>query len=72
VTPRRPPARRPRTLDSPVSWHDVPTLSTFLSDRGKIRSRRVTGLPAQQHRQVARAFKTARELALLPHPASQR
>ena len=65
------PVRR-RRLDGPVSYHDVPTLRTFLSDRGKIRSRRVTGLDPQQHRQVARAIRNAREMALLPHPARGR
>ncbi|WP_305852297.1 30S ribosomal protein S18 [Blastococcus sp. PRF04-17] len=56
-----------------MSWYDVPTLRSFISDRGKIRSRRLTGLDPQQHRQVARAIKNAREMALLPYPtAAQR
>ncbi|WP_456574909.1 30S ribosomal protein S18 [Blastococcus sp. SYSU D00820] len=67
----RPPAHRRRALPGPVSWYDVATLRAFLSDRGKIRSRRVTGLSAQQHRQVARAIKTAREMALLPYPTTR-
>lgn len=50
-----------------VDWTDVPLLRTFLSDRGKIRSRRVTGLTGQQQRQVATAIKNAREMALLPY-----
>lgn len=41
-----------------------------LSDRGKIRSRRVTGVTVQQ-RQIARAVKTARKMALLPHSSGQ-
>ena len=44
--------------------------ATFISDRGKIRSRRVTGLTGQQQRQVAAAIKTAREMALLPYTSS--
>ena len=50
-----------------VHWSDVALLRTFVSDRGKIRSRRVTGLTGQQQRQVASAIKTAREMALLPY-----
>lgn len=50
-----------------VDWKDVNLLRRFLSDRGKIRSRRVTGVTAQQQRAVALAIKTAREMALLPY-----
>lgn len=53
-----------------VDWKDVPLLRTFISDRGKIRSRRVTGLTGQQQRQVAAAIKNAREMALLPYLSS--
>lgn len=53
-----------------VEWTDVALLRTFISDRGKIRSRRVTGLTGQQQRQVAAAIKTAREMALLPYTSS--
>ena len=70
-----PPSARPRKkrrLDGPVSWHDVPTLRSFISDRGKIRSRRVTGLDPKQHRQVTQAIKNAREMALLPYPSKGR
>ena len=49
-----------------VDYKDVHLLRTFISDRGKIRSRRVTGLTPQQQRQVAIAIKNAREMALLP------
>lgn len=50
-----------------VDWKDVNLLRRFLSDRGKIRSRRVTGVTTQQQRAVALAIKTAREMALLPY-----
>jgi len=50
-----------------VDYKDVPLLRTFISDRGKIRSRRVTGITPQQQRMVSRAIKNAREMALLPH-----
>ena len=49
-----------------VDYKDVETLRLFISDRHKIRSRRVTGLTPQQQRQVATAVKNAREMALLP------
>lgn len=49
-----------------VDYKDVHLLRTFISERGKIRSRRVTGLTPQQQRQVATAIKNAREMALLP------
>lgn len=48
-----------------VDYKDVALLRHFLSDRGKIRSRRVTGLTPQQQRQVATAIRNAREMALL-------
>lgn len=49
-----------------VDYKDIKTLRLFISDRHKIRSRRVTGLTPQQQRQVATAVKNAREMALLP------
>lgn len=52
---------------SPVDYKDIALLRTFLSDRGKIRSRSVTGLTSQQQRQVATAIRNAREMALLPY-----
>ena len=55
-----------------VDWKDVALLRKFISDRGKIRSRRVTGLTPQQQRQVATAVKNAREMALLPYPSQGR
>ena len=53
-----------------VDYKDVPMLRKYMSDRGKIRSRRVTGLTVQQQRQIAMAIKNAREMALLPYPSS--
>jgi small subunit ribosomal protein S18 len=49
-----------------VDYKDTARLRMFISDRGKIRSRRVTGLSVQQQRQIATAIKNAREMALLP------
>jgi small subunit ribosomal protein S18 len=51
-----------------VDYKDTTTLRAFISERGKIRSRNVTGLTVQQQRQVAIAIKNAREMALLPYP----
>ena len=49
-----------------VDYKDINTLRQFISDRHKIRSRRVTGLTPKQQREVATAVKNAREMALLP------
>jgi len=50
-----------------VDYKDVPMLRKYMSDRGKIRSRRVTGNCAQHQRDIAQAIKVARELILLPY-----
>lgn len=50
-----------------VDYKDINLLKRFMSDRGKIRSRRVTGNCAQHQRDVQVAIKTAREVALLPY-----
>ncbi|MDG5801131.1 30S ribosomal protein S18 [Streptomyces ossamyceticus] len=52
-----------------IDYKDTDLLRRFISDRGKIRSRRVTRVSAQQQRQLARAIKNAREMALLPYSA---
>lgn len=50
-----------------VDYKDVELLKRFMSDRAKIRSRRVSGNDSQQQREVARAIKNAREMGLLPY-----
>jgi small subunit ribosomal protein S18 len=50
-----------------VDYKDISLLRRFMSERGKIRSRRVTGNCTQHQREVQVAIKTARELALLPY-----
>ena len=57
---------------SAVDYKDTATLRVFISERGKIRSPRVTGLTVHQQRQVATAIKNAREMALLPYPKAAR
>ena len=52
-----------------VDYKDVSLLRKFVSDRGKIRARRVSGNCAQHQRDVAAAVKNAREMALLPYTA---
>ena len=52
-----------------VDFKDVVTLRKFVSERGKIRARRVTGNCSQHQRDVATAVKNAREMALLPFSA---
>ncbi len=50
-----------------VDYKDVNLLQRFVSDRSKIRNRRVTGNDVQQQRDIANAVKNAREMALLPY-----
>ncbi|MGH2573414.1 MAG: 30S ribosomal protein S18 [Actinomycetota bacterium] len=50
-----------------LDYKDVSFLRKFVSDRGKIRARRVTGNCSQHQRDVATAVKNAREMALLPY-----
>jgi small subunit ribosomal protein S18 len=50
-----------------IDYKDVNLLNRFVSDRSKIRNRRVTGNDVQQQREVANAVKNAREMALLPY-----
>src|SRR3954464_673537 len=50
-----------------IDYKDVNLLNRFVSDRSKIRNRRVTGNTVQQQRDIANAVKNAREMALLPY-----
>ncbi|WP_054952884.1 30S ribosomal protein S18 [Flaviflexus massiliensis] len=76
----KPNLRKPKKKIGPVKvtkvdeidYKDTATLRKFISDRGKIRARRVTGVSVQQQRQIARAIKNAREMALLPYTGSGR
>jgi small subunit ribosomal protein S18 len=72
---QQPPEKKKRNLLNSlglkaVNYKDTQTLRMFISERGKIRSRRVTGLTVQQQRQVATAIRNAREMALLPYPGT--
>ncbi|HEV7825120.1 MAG: small subunit ribosomal protein [Actinomycetota bacterium] len=76
----KPPVRKPKKKVNPlfkdkidyIDYKDTALLRKFISDRGKIRARRVTGVTSQQQRQVARAIKNAREMALLPYSSTAR
>ena len=50
-----------------VDWKDVNLLRRFVSERSKIRARRVSGNSTQQQKLVADAIKVAREMALIPY-----
>jgi len=53
-----------------VDYKDVSQLRHYISERGKIRSRRTSGACRRHQRQVAVAIKRAREMALLPYVAN--
>lgn len=55
-----------------IDYKDIATLRKFISERGKIRSRRITGVSVQEQRLIAKAIKNAREMALLPYSGSGR
>jgi small subunit ribosomal protein S18 len=50
-----------------VDYKDAGLLARFVSDRSKIRARRVSGNDVQQQRDIAQAIKLSREMALLPY-----
>lgn len=50
-----------------IDYKDTGMLRRFMSDRGKIRPRRVTGTCAQHQRDLSIAIKRAREMALIPY-----
>ena len=55
-----------------IDYKDVATLRKFISERGKIRARRITGVSVQEQRLIAKAIKNAREMALLPYSGAGR
>ena len=76
----KPVVRRPKKKAKPlksakienIDYKDAQLLRKFISDRGKIRARRVTGVSVQEQRLIAQAVKNAREMALLPYSSSAR
>ncbi len=69
-TPIRKPGKR--LVAGRIDYKDTVLLRKFISERGKIRARRVTGVSVQEQRQIAKAIKNAREMALLPYTSSSR
>ena len=55
-----------------IDYKDTALLRKFISDRGKIRARRVTGACVRHQRDIAIAVKNSREMALLPYTSSAR
>src|SRR6266566_4271787 len=72
---RRPVKKKVSILSSEnidwVDYKDVNLLRRFMSERAKVRARRVTGNTQQQQVAVARAIRVAREMALLPYSVRQ-
>ena len=64
--------RRPQLPPEEIDWKNFPSLRRFLSERGKIRSRRITGLSRRQQSELARAVKRARTMGLFPYPDQER
>ncbi|MGH3903786.1 MAG: 30S ribosomal protein S18 [Pseudonocardiaceae bacterium] len=76
----KPPVRKPKKKicifckdkDLVIDYKDTALLRKYISDRGKIRARRVTGNCSQHQRDVAVAVKNSREVALLPYTSTAR
>lgn len=64
--------RRPQLSAEDIDWKNFPSLRRFVSERGKIRSRRITGLSRRQQNLVAKAVKRARQMGLLAYPDQDR
>src|ERR1700675_3375142 len=73
--PRRTPKKKVSIINQDsidwVDYKDVNLLRRFMSERAKIRARRVTGNDSQQQREISRAIRIAREMALLPYAVRQ-
>ncbi len=54
----------------PIDYKNTGLLRKFISDRGKIRARRVTGNCTQHQKDIAQAVKNSREMALLSYTGS--
>ena len=55
-----------------IDYKDTGLLRKYISDRGKIRARRVTGACTRHQRDIAQAVKNSREVALLPYTSTAR
>ena len=76
----KPILRKPKKKQNPlksakvtyIDYKDTALLRKYISDRGKIRARRVSGNCTQHQRDVAVAVKNGREMALLPYSSTAR
>ncbi|MGF1509121.1 MAG: 30S ribosomal protein S18 [Myxococcota bacterium] len=50
-----------------IDWRDAQLLSRFITERGKIVPRRVSGVTAKNQRKLCKAIKKARQMALIPY-----
>jgi small subunit ribosomal protein S18 len=64
--------RRPQLTLEEIDWKNFPSLRRFVSERGKIRNRRITGLSRRQQSLVSTAVKRARTMGLLVYPDQDR
>ena len=55
-----------------IDYKDVATLRKFVTERGKIRARRITGATVQDQRKISKAIKNAREMAIMPYSGAGR
>ncbi len=55
-----------KVIDEYIDYKDAKKLYKFITDQGKIIPRRITGLSAKQHRELIRAIKRARQIAIMP------
>lgn len=63
---KKPNPLNPEGIDY-IDYKDVNLLQRFMSDRSRLKARRMTGADVQQQREIATAVKNAREMALLPY-----
>jgi small subunit ribosomal protein S18 len=65
--PRKKPCQFCKDNTEFIDYKDVNMLRKFMTDRGKIKPRRVTGTCTQHQHELAVAIKRAREMALVPY-----
>jgi len=56
-----------RVIEEYIDYKDTKKLQKFVTDQGKIIPKRITGLSAKQHRELVRAIKRARQIAIMPY-----
>ncbi|MFH1198446.1 MAG: 30S ribosomal protein S18 [bacterium] len=56
-----------RIISEYIDYKDIKRLQKFITDQGKIIPRRITGLSSKQHRELVKAIKRARQIAIMPY-----